>query len=161
MPTDTFTRWATLCEPSAAPSACESAPGLCVPPEDGGRLCIVKEGRHDCPSESDYDPLEPLTVVVPGADNRDCTPCTCQAGDDGACSGHQLRICTGDNACGPLFCEDIGQDICAEPAAGNFFNSTMLLGAGVTTESSEPCAPEGGTATGQVEEAAVYTVCCR
>src|SRR5262249_7302295 len=62
-----------LCDLASKPTTC--AGGSCVERPSASKICLAREGTHDCPAPS----LQPIALTDPKdiVDSRTCDGCTC------------------------------------------------------------------------------------
>ncbi len=147
---------AWTCFPSSIGAGCD-APLTCVPPADGGAICVTRPGIHDDACPVDYGDL--AWVLYRGVDDtRTCSGCTCGA-PTGDCSGAEIRVEDPSGGCvgtGTLLTSGVCTTLPIHSSMGTFALESGLPGGLQPT-----CTPSGGNPDGSLEPTSPLTVCCR
>lgn len=155
LPPPTFGKVQLACGRAQVPACgarldCVDAPAVGAPFD---RLCIHKEGEHDCPS-ADYSEK---SVVYKGVDEaRSCTPCTEGVPSGGVC-GTQWGLNSSQLACSSMAPQTLYQAGTCQtyPGAGRLVDiNNMAPSAGTCP------APGGGAPAGDVKSSGPVTFCC-
>ena len=137
------------CGGATAGAGCDSG-ALCVP--DAELVCVAREGSHECPPA--YPDARELFLGA--ADNRECTECSCTAGDAVTCET-TLNLYSGADCTGLLQTLDVPGTGFSDPVSTDGLGSAAFLDPTVTTT----CTPAGGEPLGAPVEEDPYTICCR
>jgi hypothetical protein len=147
---------AGTCLPSTFGAGCD-APLFCVPPPEGGLVCVTRAGVHNQECPVDYGGAS--WVLYRDVDeSRSCSPCTCGA-PTGNCSGAEISVEDPSGGClgtGTVLANGICTALPIHSSMGTFSLESWLPGGLQAT-----CSPSGGAPTGTVQPASPLTVCCR
>jgi len=147
---------AWTCTASPFGAGCD-APLSCVPPAEGGLVCVTRAGVHDNECPVDYGSVA-WVVYRDVDDDRSCSPCTCGA-PLGDCSGAEISVEDPSGGCpgtGTVLANGVCTALPIHSSMGTFSIESWLPG-GLQAN----CSPSGGASSGTVQPASPLTVCCR
>ncbi len=134
-----------VCEGDTPTETCDG--GLCFPAAD--RLCVVRDGEHDCPTAYSEKSAYHRSVK----DTRACTACTCEPVDQ-ACT-IETEICSVGFYDETVKSGDGQLDHCLNSSDGD---GVTILSSAVDDDGT--CDTDGGKPDGEALEQGLVTVCC-
>lgn len=147
-PAPTWGTTGIVCIGATSNGGCGGA--LCAPRPAapfGASLCIWSPGDKACPAEYPT----PHSFWDGATDNRDCSPCACDALVNGSCTATTTLYGSKD-------CKDNLGDVPNDGTCHQLASSAAML---AKVQVGGSCTPSGGQATGTVVEGpAKTTVCC-
>lgn len=150
LPDVKWTKRAALCRgPDAQRGGCEMGRVCVAKPSKDAKLCVYREGEHDCPAQM-YTHRELYYRDVD--DTRSCSACKCSGPN---CSYTWSVFNAADTSCqSPIIkLTSAGQCVQVNPNADK-------LRVGATIEGDGACSASGGESSGGVSGSEPVTVCC-
>lgn len=144
-----WTETQSVCGDGIAGQTCDG--GTCFANADSfGALCIVRDGDHACPTNSDYSVRSLFHRTFD--DTRNCTSCDCAA--TGQACEIDLEICSLS-----FF------DVTLNSNNSSSYQLNESEGEGVSLQASRitangTCSSSGGAATGEATPISAVTACC-
>ncbi|MEM6991086.1 MAG: hypothetical protein AAF721_11330 [Myxococcota bacterium] len=157
LPEPTFGTRVTACEPNVMRGfSCDEVENMgCVtstpPPPLAQRMCIWREGEHDCPEDTAY--IDDRILYDGFEDDRGCTECTCDS-PVGVCDNASASLYTSTNCTTGLTAMMTGEGFC-EPVEQATATARFVSG-----NPSTFCPASDVEATGEVVPSDAVTLCC-
>ena len=147
-PAASFQTPAVACEWSGTQIDCDA--GRCLPPVDGGEMCIAREGEHECPADG---PFQSRRVYYGGID--DDRACACDCDTTIACE-HDLAVLTVLTSQGA----QIGTPVAESTGCTTVPYIGTILAASFVPSAPEATCDADSTITGDVTPVQPWTACC-
>jgi hypothetical protein len=142
---------------------CLDTHSACAPIEDplDFRVCITKEGKHECPTTPGSMFTERHVFYQGVNDDRQCSACSCGPPTGSLCTA-TVSIYAGGMCGGGIV--DQGTVSSVSPRCIDIQPPGQALGskaAGATSYTPGSCQPMGGEPSGAATESESFTFCCR
>jgi hypothetical protein len=141
---------AAICRaPEAKSGGCEAGRQCVAEPGDDTKLCVYREGEHDCPGNK-FEQRQLYYREV--TDTRSCSACACSGPN---CSYTCSVFNADDTSCASPIIKLTSAEQCVQvnPSADK-------LRVGATIEGDGACKASGGESGGGVSGSRPVTVCC-